>query len=83
MTTVERSSQLLSKRQLQVAYLRCEAFSFSEIAAQLHIETRTVESHINTIRTKIEAKDLTIEFLCRCVVLGIYPKNRLFERYLL
>lgn len=50
--------QVLSKRELEILELVCEEMSTNEIAEQLYISPRTVETHRKNIMTKTASKTL-------------------------
>jgi len=49
-----KQGQELSKREIQIIKLLAEGFRYKEIADQLNISSRTVESHKNNILEKLE-----------------------------
>jgi DNA-binding NarL/FixJ family response regulator len=49
-------STLLTKREISVLKLFCKGFSYKEIAADLDISPRTVETHKKNITTKLKIK---------------------------
>jgi DNA-binding NarL/FixJ family response regulator len=73
----------LTKRELQVARLRCKGFSYGEISTKLDkkISIRTVESHLNSIKDKIKVLDTGSQFLAKCLLLNIYSMEELKSDY--
>lgn len=55
----ERSKSTLSKRENEILVLLSEGFANKEIAYQLSISERTVQFHIKSLFTKIEATSRT------------------------
>ena len=53
---VEDFNHLLSAREREVLGLIAKGFTYKEIASQLYISSRTVESHKNNILTKLNLR---------------------------
>jgi len=51
--TEERASDLLSKRELAILKMAAKGMSNSDIAEELHLSARTVESHLGSIFNKL------------------------------
>lgn len=61
------STEILSKREIEVLDLICSEYTNHEIAEKLYLSTRTIESHRHRILEKIGAKNtagLTIYAMC-------------------
>ncbi len=66
----EFASDILSQREVEVIRLFADGLSFKEIANELCISTRTVESHKKNILDKLELKN-TIELVKYAILNGI------------
>lgn len=56
----QKSSDVrLTLRELQILELVAQGYSAKEIAQEIHVAPRTVESHIDTIRLKLRARNRT------------------------
>lgn len=51
------TSQLLTNRQLECALLLIKGMKYKEIASQLNISPRTVEVHLNQLKTKFDCRN--------------------------
>lgn len=51
--TEERASDLLSKRELAILKMAAKGMSNSDIAEELHLSARTIESHLGSIFNKL------------------------------
>jgi DNA-binding NarL/FixJ family response regulator len=51
--TEERASDLLSKRELAILKMAAKGMSNSDIAKELHLSARTIESHLGSIFNKL------------------------------
>jgi two-component system response regulator NreC len=54
---VDNLNQIISDREIEVLKLIAQGLSYKEIAAQLFISSRTVESHKNNIMAKLNLKN--------------------------
>ena len=53
---VRQEKEILSKREFEVATLKCRGMTRGEIADKLFIDERTAKNHINSINRKTNSK---------------------------
>jgi len=69
-TATEYRDEILSNREIEVVKLFADGFSFKEIAKQLGISARTVESHKKNILSKLKLKT-TVDLVKYAILNGI------------
>ena len=70
MSDDSESNRLLSPRETAIMQLTAQGLSAKEIAIELDIANRTVERHIDNVRTKLKARNRT-HAIALCMDIGL------------